>query len=52
LRAAETFEKSHFSRPPLINVAEISYVEDYFLTHSPDSVLELSKKALEKVEVG
>jgi hypothetical protein len=48
LRAAEKFDKSHLSSPsvaPLIDAAQVFYVEGYFLTHGVESVLEIAKKA-------
>lgn len=54
LRVAEKFEKSHLSSPqvaPLVDAANVFYVEGYFLTHGVESVLELAKKASEKGKV-
>lgn len=51
LRVAEKFDKSHLSSPevaPLIDAAEVFYVEGYFLTHGLESVLELAKKVTER----
>lgn len=48
LRAAEKFDISHLSSPtvaPLVDAAEVFYVEGFFLTHGSASVLELSTKA-------
>ncbi|KAG1840293.1 Ribokinase-like protein [Suillus subalutaceus] len=48
LRAAEMFEQSHLSSPvvaPLVDAANVFYVEGFFLTHGASIVLELSKKA-------
>lgn len=48
LQAAEMFEQSHLSSPvvaPLVDAANVFYVEGFFLTHGASIVLELSKKA-------
>lgn len=48
LQAAEMFEQSHLSSPtvaPLVDAANVFYVEGFFLTHGASVVLELSKKA-------
>lgn len=54
LRAAEKFEASYLESPtiaPLVEAAEVFYVEGFFLTHGLDSVLALSKHASEKKKV-
>ncbi|KIJ13768.1 hypothetical protein PAXINDRAFT_170090 [Paxillus involutus ATCC 200175] len=54
LRAAEKFETSHLSSPsvaPLVQGANVFYVEGFFLTHGVDAVLELSKHASENSKV-
>lgn len=54
LRAAKQFEKSHLSSPtvaPLVQGAEMFYVEGFFLTHGAESALELSKHASENNKV-
>jgi len=51
LRAAEKFHASHLESPeiaPLVEAAEVYYVEGFFLTHGLESVLALSKHASEK----
>lgn len=48
LQAAEMFEQSHLASPtvaPLVDAANVFYVEGFFLTHGASIVLELSKKA-------
>ncbi|KAI6031247.1 Ribokinase-like protein [Pisolithus microcarpus] len=48
LRAAEKFEKSHLSSSevaPLVDAAEMFYVDGYFLTHGTESILDIGRKA-------
>lgn len=48
LRVAEKFEQSHLESPqvlPLIEAAQVFYVEGYFLTHGTSAVEWLSKKS-------
>jgi hypothetical protein len=55
LRAAEKFDRSHLSSPtvaPLIDVAQIFYVEAYFLIHGFESTLFLAQKASNTGKVG
>jgi len=55
LRAAENFDCSHLRSPavaPLIDTAEVFYVESYFLTHGVESVVFVAKRALIAGKVG